>query len=45
MLVTIGGLYQNIDGYQELLYIEETRFISLVPPFYSIQDVFKPDPN
>ena len=21
MLVTIGGLYQNIDGYQELLYI------------------------
>ncbi len=30
MLVTIGGLYQNIDGYQELLYIEETRF----PHFY-----------
>jgi len=21
MLVTTGGLYQNIDGYQELLYI------------------------
>lgn len=31
MLVTTGGLYQNIDGYQELLYIiEETRF----PHFY-----------
>ena len=23
MLVTIGGLYQNIDGYQELLYIQK----------------------
>ena len=30
MLVAIGGLYQNVDGYQELLYIEETRF----PHFY-----------
>ena len=31
--------------FHSLLYIEETRFISLFPPFYSIHDVFKPDPN
>ena len=31
--------------FHSLLYIEGTRFISLFSPFYSIHDVFKPDPN